>query len=465
MQSALNAGVVEAWFYQYDAEQDHFNKETAEAILFDFCKGYFDAYALPPVEDTIINEIEANQDLPNHVIHQVVELVRELRSVSVNESEFFFCLDKVKEEYLRGLSLSAAQGYLERLKDNPVKAASFMQSQLASIQANAFSSDDVDGKSVWLSDFAAHYRNRLSTEGMTTFQAKAIPYPYPQWNSRLGGMSRGEVGVLAAKHAAGKSFIIHDLAYNAASLGFKVVVAELEMLFDQLFLRYAARLCGLPIDKIKRGMLSKGEQRLLDAALEEVEALADKGNLLIVPPNLCRTPQRLQREIETHFGNIKPDLIGIDYLTEMRPSRGRYEGWENTLALIQEVKHDLAIANNAHAVTVIHLNKQNEVQYQSVNQRADLVIKLTPDPDDAYVPPDEDEWIGKPGTVNAYVSRNRNGPQDFGMNLTVEYATASINQASALGTAVGRSVARPFSHDVAPQEPDDEVDYADGREA
>jgi replicative DNA helicase len=425
--------VTTAWFFSYDPKSNTFNRDTPHALLFDFCLSFWDMFGKPPTDDTVAMELDSKSDLSIFVKNKVFEVLNEVRQFNHRPADFEYLKGELKSSYLRAQSIHLSHGFADRLAADPQEAIKYMMGQLTELTTRTSVTRSMDSESIWLSQMATMYRDKLFQDD--SFMSGVVQYPFDLWNNKLGGMKRGELIVFAARHNVGKSFLGHEIAFSAAEKGMRVVSAELEMLYDQIALRWAARLVKLPSKKIELGRLEEWETDLLDEALLEISNNPKDNRLLFVPGLRCATPLMLKREIEQHYGDDKPDLILVDYLTKMRSSRSKHaDPWESVQYVTEELK-DMAMYFQCPVLTMVHLNRKNDVQYQSIEQRADIIIHLEMDENDPYLPASnsDNDWVGKPGTMNCYFERNRNGPKDFTMQLEVEWATSMVRQKSVLG--------------------------------
>lgn len=304
-------------------------------------------------------------------------------------------------------------------------------------------------RTLGLSQFAEYLRDEL--EGTGSIMAGTVPYPYPEANRLLGGMAPGELIVIAGPSSAGKSFIGHDIAFHAAiENGIDTVCADREMLHPQNGLRFLSRQTQVPSRKLRhKRHRTETEERLIRAALDEYAAITNEEDpILFIPPKLCANTSMIRREVDKNWGGRRPKLIIADYLTEFEPTVKR-EGWE----AVRQVTHDLkqlALYYACPVVTMAQINRRGEVQYATIRHICDTLIILESDPDQPYIPPGIDEFIGTPGIIHCVIDKARNEARNVRFSLEVEFATASIRAAPTFGrTAVGRELARsPYDDDT-----------------
>lgn len=192
-----------------------------------------------------------------------------------------------------------------------------------------------------------------------------------------GGLSAGEIGVIAAPSGIGKSWALITIGANAARLGKRVAHYSLELNENYVGLRYDTVFTG-----IEPGEIPKNPQKVYDI-VDEI-----KGDIIIknYPPRSI-TVHTIEAHIE-HLvtNNLKPDLILIDYADLMRATQradARYQElgmiYEEIRAMSAEVNIPCWTASQTQRSSiqedVIQADKIAE-SYGKI-QTADLVISLS----------------------------------------------------------------------------------------
>lgn len=113
-------------------------------------------------------------------------------------------------------------------------------------------------------------RINAASEGV----AKAWRTGIPGLDSRLlGGMKPGELHILAARPAVGKTSIALQIARRVATDGAPVLVLSQEMADEQLGLRVAASAARVDLGKLQTGKLDQSEWGRLSEAVDEIAKL------------------------------------------------------------------------------------------------------------------------------------------------------------------------------------------------
>jgi len=133
---------------------------------------------------------------------------------------------------------------------------------------------------------------------------------FEELNKLTFGFQKGELIILAARPAVGKSAFALNIAANACrNTNASVAFFSLEMGVDQLTMRLFSSFSGLPLSKIRSGNLTSAEMATLLAA----KASVDKLNLYLDETSNTNLSDIKAKALKLKEEN-KLDLIIIDYL-------------------------------------------------------------------------------------------------------------------------------------------------------
>jgi replicative DNA helicase len=437
------------FFEDYQPSRNEF-QQTVQSMIFEFAKGYFEEYGSPPTEDSLMHELITRSDLHSVRKQEITKALRMIRQFSVNPNEFQYVRDRVRELYLISKAVQVMQNGMETIKIDPIRGVEAVQRNLADVLARAVVSENVRDQTLNLGNFSRYLLAELDNHG--ELMHGSVKYPYPNFNTALGGMHPGELIVIAGPSNAGKSFIGRDIAYHVGlTLKEPVVCADREMIHDQQGVRFLAYLTQVPQKKIKQSKLqTPAERELMYQALSiyaDVEN-PDESSILFIPPMRCVNSHMIRREVEAKWGNKKPRLIIADYLNEFEPTR-KAEGWEAMKRVCSDLKQ-LALYFECPVLTMAQTNDKGAIQYKAIRHICDTLLIIAEDPDCPYIPPEgEGNYIGTPGRVNVWVDKARNDAKHVMLALEVEFATASIRQATHLATHKTSQAVLERDNDVA----------------
>ncbi|MFN7935934.1 MAG: replicative DNA helicase [Bryobacteraceae bacterium] len=150
-----------------------------------------------------------------------------------------------------------------------------------------------------------------------------------KYDEKTGGMRPGELIIIAARPAMGKTALVLNVAYHvAAKLQKTVAVFSLEMSKESLLTRLLCAAARVDSQKFRAGFLNQGERRQLQmAAAELVEA-----KLFIddtASTNVMDIHAKLRRLKQEHG----LDLVVIDYL-QLMTGKGKFDSRVNEVSAI-----------------------------------------------------------------------------------------------------------------------------------
>ena len=246
--------------------------------------------------------------------------------------------------------------------------------------------------------------NELSKSNSLT----GVPNGFIDVDKVTNGLQRGELILLAARPAMGKTALALNIARNAARAKRTVALFSLEMSKLQLGIRLLSAASGVEAQKIATGQnLTKREHDSLLEAIEEFEHsplyIEDTGGLTV-----SATRTKLRR-LKKEYGL---DLVVIDYLQLM------HGHGENRVQEISEVSRGLKVLAKEFNVPVLALSQlSRNVEMRAVKkpqlsdlrdsgsleQDADMVWFLYRD---EYYNRDESE---NNNVAELIIAKNRNG--------------------------------------------------------
>ncbi|MDO8963600.1 MAG: replicative DNA helicase [Coriobacteriia bacterium] len=246
---------------------------------------------------------------------------------------------------------------------------------------------------------------------------------WPDLDKVLAGLHRGDLIIVAARPAVGKTAFALNLAVNAAQEGARVGVFSLEMAAEQLVMRILASESRIDGQKMRTGRLSDADWPPLMAALGRLDSCD-----LHVDDTPALSIMELRAKARRMFRGGKDGLIIVDYLQLMQPGQRRSE---NRQVEIAEISRGLKILAKELSVPVIALSQLSRAVEQrsdkrpmlsdlresgAIEQDADVVMFIHRDTykrDDPAAEEDRDKGRVPPrGLAEIIIAKHRNGPTD-----------------------------------------------------
>jgi replicative DNA helicase len=170
-----------------------------------------------------------------------------------------------------------------------------------------------------------------------------------KYDEKTGGMRPGELIIIAARPAMGKTALALNIAHHvAAKLQKTVAVFSLEMSKESLLTRLLCAAARVDSQKFRAGFLNQGERRQLQmAAAELVEAklyIDDTASTNVM--DIHAKVRRLKQEQGL-------DLVVVDYL-QLMTARGRFDSRVNE---VSSISRGLKLMSKELEVPIIALSQ------------------------------------------------------------------------------------------------------------
>lgn len=237
-----------------------------------------------------------------------------------------------------------------------------------------------------------------------------IPTGFYDLDGMTQGLQRGDLVILAARPAMGKTAFALNIAANIAAAGEPVVIVSLEMSGPQLAARLISTESGVGAGVMRSGHLSAEQwERISDGGTRVGQLplwISDRSNAGVA--EIRSHCQQLSRSLKRPLG-----LVAIDYLQLMQGSGG-----ENRVQELSRITRGLKQMARDLATPVMALSQLSRGVEARTNKRpmlsdlrdsgaieadADLVLMLYRD---EYYNQDS----GSKGLAEVLVTKHRNGP-------------------------------------------------------
>ncbi len=263
----------------------------------------------------------------------------------------------------------------------------------------------------------------MSTRASTM---QGVPTGFRDVDKLFCGLRGGDLIILAARPAVGKTSFAMSLAVNAAKLGSPVAFFSLEMSSVQITQRLLAAEAGLSLSLLRSGRLQDSDWGSLVQASSDLSQhelyIDDSPSLSIV--ELRTKARRMMR-------NKKNGLIIVDYLQLMQPVIPHPN---NRAVEVAEISRGLKVLAKELDVPILSLSQLSRSvetrtdkrpmlsdlrESGSIEQDADIVMFIDRSTTEAEAESDHrPDW----GMAELIVAKHRNGPtRDITMTFIPEY--------------------------------------------
>ena len=191
---------------------------------------------------------------------------------------------------------------------------------------------------------AGHYFTESHEEGLKT--------GFTELDNILGGLCGGDLVVIGARPAVGKSAFSTQLLTNICELGKRAVYFNLEMTDGQVYERLLSRYGGFSLQRIRRAKAFQGnEMTRYSNANNQI------GKLDLLTFSGSRTLSEIRR-LSRHLG---ADVIVVDYLQLIRTEE-RYASRAVEVGAISKALKALAMDLQVPVIVLSQLNRLSEAR-------------------------------------------------------------------------------------------------------
>ena len=311
----------------------------------------------------------------------------------------------VRRRLIKASEKISELGYSE---DDDVKAIlENAEAELFSVSGLTIKNDLVSLESILNESF-----DRIEELQRNKGELRGLPTGFRDLDNKTAGLQKSDLIIIAARPAMGKTTLVTNLAFNAATISKKsVLFFSLEMSKDQLVDRMLADTSGINAWNIRTGNLSDEDFPKLSEAMGE---MAEAPIYIDDTPGLSILDLRTKARRAAHEHPI--GLIIIDYLQLMQ-SRNHGNN-DNRVQEVSEISRGLKLIARELNVPVIALSQLSRSvesrspqipqlsdlrESGSIEQDADLVMFIYRE--DYYNPDTDRQHI-----TDLIIAKHRNGP-------------------------------------------------------
>lgn len=315
-------------------EPEMFTSELLGRVYLEYLRGYENGY---PVNLVTVRERLCGDKMPESV---VAESLKECVSVTVTSAQIKSYAEAVRDDY------KAAQ--VGKLLSGTRVTAAGVNEQIGQLLTELEAlRDDKAAKAKTLAQIAAEYQNNYFCE-----HPDGLKVGLPNLDDMIGGLEGGDIIVIGARPAVGKSALVTQITTNLAEQGKKIGFYNLEMSDKQMYERFVASQSGLGLTRIRRAVKFLGDEEKRFKMANN--ALAERSNIVI------STGAKTVSEIRSESRHMGFDVIVIDYLQLIR-SDTFYRG--NRVAEVGAISNAikaLAMELNIPIILLSQLNRASE---------------------------------------------------------------------------------------------------------
>ena len=246
-------------------------------------------------------------------------------------------------------------------------------------------------------------------------QAQGVPTGFPSLDKMLLGFREGQLIIIGARPAVGKTSFALNLALNAAASGFTVGFFSLEMSGKEIAQRFICAHAQVNMSNFRSGNISAQEWANINEATAELSKLD-----ILIDDTPGTTVTEIRAKARRMLHNKERAIIILDYLQLVSPPAGRRA--ESRAVEVSEMSRALKIMAKELEVPVVSLSQlSRQVESRtgkrpqlsdlresgSIEQDADIVMFLDRSSSEQEAARDDrpDE-----GITRIILAKNRSGP-------------------------------------------------------
>lgn len=315
-------------------EPEMFTSELLGRVYLEYLRGYENGY---PVNLVTVRERLCGDKMPESV---VAESLKECVSVTVTSAQIKSYAEAVRDDY------KAAQ--VGKLLSGTRVTAAGVNEQIGQLLTELEAlRDDKAAKAKTLAQIAAEYQNNYFCE-----HPDGLKVGLPNLDDMIGGLEGGDIIVIGARPAVGKSALVTQITTNLAEQGKKIGFYNLEMSDKQMYERFVASQNGLGLTRIRRAVKFLGDEEKRFKMANN--ALAERSNIVI------STGAKTVSEIRSESRHMGFDVIVIDYLQLIRSDTFYRGNRVAEVGAISKAIKALAMELNIPIILLSQLNRASE---------------------------------------------------------------------------------------------------------
>ena len=173
---------------------------------------------------------------------------------------------------------------------------------------------------------------------------------FPKLDDLLGGLEGGDVIVIGARPAVGKSAFVTQITSHLATQGKRVGFYNLEMREKQVYERFVVNHSGISLSRLRRAQKFLGDE---EERFEKANEWLSKQQIVI------STGSKTVSQIRKESRHMDFDILILDYLQLIRADV-HYQSRASEVGAISKAMKALAMELNVPIIALSQLNRMSE---------------------------------------------------------------------------------------------------------
>lgn len=385
--------------------------------LFETVREHYEQYGKLPNDEFIVQDIKGKLTAKEHVSDYEDELlyINNLDLSATSNPEYM--LDLVEKFAKKEAMKSAIAQSISLIKEDRVEEVEALVKKALLINRDIDTGQDyfTSVKDRWERLFNKKEENKYKTF-------------LPAINKSLeGGMGCKELAMVVAPPGVGKSLFLVNQGVNSLVEGRKVLYISLEMSEDKIAQRFDSVMTLIPQFKLKDPQSQLSVKERLEMFQKEFD-----GQLVIkeFPTGQAsiNTIRNLMVQLQ-NYEDFTPDLLIVDYLELMRPTRDVQQEYHAQQRVAEELR-GLGMEYNMLIWTATQTNRQGRmVKVITDAELGDSYGKIRTCDFAMSLNQTEEEF--DMGKMRGYVIKSRNGRPRFTVPMQIDYGTLRMTEGEA----------------------------------
>tara|TARA_R100000152_G_C6781767_1_gene217051 strand:+ start:1903 stop:3204 length:1302 start_codon:yes stop_codon:yes gene_type:complete len=381
--------------------------------LFSTIRIHYDKYSSLPTDDFLVEEVKNVKEGKEQLSDYVDELhyINSMDTSSIDNVEFY--LDIVESFARKEAMKSAITESIGLMKDDKIDEIESVVRKALTVNRN------VDYGHLYFDGIKERFE-RIFMEA----EGERFSLVFPTLNRELeGGLSRKELAMVVAPPGVGKSLYLVNQGVQALMENKKVLYISLEMSEDKIAQRFDS------VTTLIQQRNLKEKYHIVSERLQVFKDEFPESRLIIkeFPTGLATVNAIRSLMVQLkNYEDFVPDIILLDYLELMRPTREGLAEYQAQQRISEELR-GLAVENNILVWTATQTNRQGRsVKLITDAELADAYGKIRTC--DYAVSLNQTEEEFDEGRMRAYVMKSRNGKQRFVVPVNIDYSILRLTE-------------------------------------
>lgn len=391
----------------------------SHAKIFCAVRDYFEEYGKLPNDDFILQDLKkalgARESISEY--EDELDLINNLDERTTDNPEYI--LDQVELFAKNEAMKQAISDSILLVKEDRVE-------EIESVVKKALLiSRDVDTGQNYFGDFSQRWDRTFNKEKSDKYRTVL-----PALDKSLeGGLGKKELAMVIAPPGVGKSLYLVNQGVQSMIEGRKVLYLSLEMSEDKIAQRFDSVMTLVPQFKLKKESTALTVKERLGMFQDEFPGSDLRIKEFPTGTASANTLRNLLVQMK-NYDDFEPDLVIIDYLELLRPTRNIEAEYQAQQRVAEEVR-GVAMEHNILIWTATQTNRQGRmVKVITDAELGDSYGKIRTCDFAISLNQSEEEFDN--GTMRGFVVKSRNGRPRFLVPMRVDYGTLRMSEGEEL---------------------------------